>query len=249
MLRLPMETDSPLKVYQNQPGRSDLALLHLLYFVLFLVIPGTSYAYIPTAEQDCQFRNSAICELNGIQYYIDSDCPSAAKVIKPLGHERCDQSVPANKTTVPVDSGKTTPGGLQQDHVNPASIGNMERWLLPTLVITFALIVLGIVIWAIRWAWRHRFDGNMVLIRSAAVFRYIFSVICAVYATYYTFVTVYMRIFSSFDNHDSAGPGLIAAVPAFLAAPLVTIPAFFITNWILKAILDKFLKPSEIKKQ
>jgi len=76
--------------YKDQRQRSRVLLLHIVCTSIFLVT-NTSHADIPTPEQECRHRNSAICEVLGVQHYIEGGCPQGAIVIRPQGNERCDE--------------------------------------------------------------------------------------------------------------------------------------------------------------
>lgn len=43
-----------------------------------------------TPVELCRQRNSASCEVSGLKFFIDDDCPKGAKVLRPHGKERCD---------------------------------------------------------------------------------------------------------------------------------------------------------------
>lgn len=44
----------------------------------------------PTAEELCRQRNTASCEINGLRFFIEDDCPKGAKILRPKGTERCE---------------------------------------------------------------------------------------------------------------------------------------------------------------
>lgn len=57
---------------------------------LLLTAAGLGWADAQTAEEACRLRNAASCELSGLKFFIDDDCPKGAKVLRPHGKERCD---------------------------------------------------------------------------------------------------------------------------------------------------------------
>jgi len=98
-----------------------------------LLIAGLCYADVPTPEQECRIRNSALCEINGVQYLVEG----------PVLRQR--------RPSV------TRPGALRRSVAGPATVGQshstvelqavagaspgsgldrrIERWLIPALVL------------------------------------------------------------------------------------------------------------------
>ena len=62
----------------------------LFMIVCILLSTGSCRADIPTPEQKCRIRNFAVCQNNGVQFLVESDCSSTAQAIYPAGQERCN---------------------------------------------------------------------------------------------------------------------------------------------------------------
>lgn len=61
------------------------------FIVVYSLLCSTpTFADTSTAEEQCRKRNSASCEINGLKFFIEDDCPRGAKILRPKGKERCD---------------------------------------------------------------------------------------------------------------------------------------------------------------
>jgi hypothetical protein len=227
--------------------RTQIARLPFLLFGLFL-LSSVSYAYIPSPKDECEYRNSAICEIRGVQHVVAGECPQGAVVLRPPGKERCDElgEMDARRegTTIPESPVRVMPDNPSQ-HLK--GMEPTPRWILPALVIATALIATGLVIWAMRWVWLKRKQGNVLFMGIATVFRYLISALCAGYAFYSVFGMVFLNIFDRY-NHDSAGPAILAAPPALIASVAVALAVFFFTCWALEVVLDRYFKKNWGKK-
>jgi hypothetical protein len=237
----------------------------LLMVIGLLMTNGLCRADIPTTEQECRIRNSAVFQSNGIQFLVDGGCPNTAQTVRPAGQERCEavsgnvevsaQSQPDKTTSQFVSRNAEAPVGPQPDQavvrrapLSPqkdlAWVGRMERWLLPSLISFGCLLIVCAVFFTIRRIRQHRHAGNVLslAIRSALIIS--LSAIVAVIAAYQTAATVFHRVFSSFDNHDTAAPVLIAAPVAFIVFLLVLsgLSAFMV--WMLNTLLKSPLEAS-----
>lgn len=69
--------------------------MHKRYVVMFVVFiltsAGLCRADAKTPEELCRQRNAASCEVSGLKFFIEDDCPKGAKVLRPRGTERCAQ--------------------------------------------------------------------------------------------------------------------------------------------------------------
>lgn len=71
-----------------------------IFIVTFLFLGCIAHVEAKTPEELCIERNAASCEINGLKFFVtDEECPRGAKVLRPHGHERCDQ-VPVEKSAV-----------------------------------------------------------------------------------------------------------------------------------------------------
>jgi hypothetical protein len=80
------------------------AICNLSAAVVIYGLFGSSFcqADTPTAEELCRQRNSASCEINGLRFFIEDDCPKGARILRPKGTERCEllaENVKAVNTT------------------------------------------------------------------------------------------------------------------------------------------------------
>jgi len=74
------------EIYRNHLMRK--IFLAVVYFLL-LFLGGHCLAEEQTAEELCRTRNLASCEISGLKFFIDDDCPKGAKILRPHGKERC----------------------------------------------------------------------------------------------------------------------------------------------------------------
>lgn len=65
--------------------------IYLTFIALLLLSANVCKAEEKSAEELCRQRNLASCEISGLKFFIDDDCPRGAKVLRPKGRERCDQ--------------------------------------------------------------------------------------------------------------------------------------------------------------
>ena len=67
-------------------------ILHRFISVCLFMMSGLLMANvlcradIPTAEQECRIRNSAVCQSNGVQFLAEGDCPTTAQTVLPVIH-------------------------------------------------------------------------------------------------------------------------------------------------------------------
>jgi hypothetical protein len=77
----------------------------------------------PTPEELCRQRNAASCEINGLKFFIEDNCPKGAKVLRAKGKERCENLTENfkadNKIQVIAESRKLEP--LPQSNANDLS--------------------------------------------------------------------------------------------------------------------------------
>lgn len=225
--------------YADRHPRSSILLLFFFCTSIFLA-PSPGHADIPTPEQECRLRNSAICEINGVQHYVEGGCPQGAIVIRPHGNERCDELVQVNKTTGQTNQIKGPPRKPPASKLDTAHSGKTGHWLITALTIAAVLGGIFSILKVLRRLWLQLNEQNSAVGRIASVFRAILSLGLSGYAFYYTFGLVYMRVFDSFSNHETFGPAFFAAPPAFFASILAAAVVFQLAYWAIGAIIAKY---------
>lgn len=158
----------------------------------------------PTAAQDCASRNEAVCELNSVTFRVSGDCPPDARTIQTQGHEDCSAAPRLNAATpepqarhavsVPV----TVPEPVSLDMAVPYHV------LVPVL----SLLALAIVVTALKVF--HRLMGSWAELLRVLVLA-AFSGLGGAVVGWRAGIYVYHLVYATFDNHDTAGPWLIAA--------------------------------------
>jgi hypothetical protein len=208
-----------------------------------LLTLAVSRADVPTAEQDCRNRNSALCETAGVEFVVDGPCPATARTIRPQGLENC-AAVAAQITREPAPSPSASPA--TQPPPTPrddlARWGRVERWLLPAVVLTGAVLVIGVAALAFRRLFRNRNADDAARSAGYSVLQLIVAAIIAAMAAWQAAGAAFNRIFGSYDNHDTAAPLLIAVPVAFGVFVLVLPAVFAASAWILR-LLGKAFRP------
>jgi len=205
----------------------------------FLLTLGVCHADVPTSEQECRLRNAAVCESAGVQFIVDGPCPPSARIVRPPGQERCEDLSQAIAVPVPSRSSRLAVAQQPTPHRDLAWVGRIERWLLPALVLAGGLAIVVTAVVIIRRLWLRR-DGKEVIPDSArSILVWVASAALSAPVAYRAAGFAFQRVFSSFDNHDSAGPVLIAAPVSFfvfLMAWSIILPAVaFTLRWLLRA--------------
>lgn len=115
---------------------------------LLLLLPLTAPADIATAQQTCEVRRMAVCDINGNRMYQDSACPEGSITLKPLENRDCT-NVTWDDLNPPQPKTEIVPHPVK-------SRGNAwPRWLpyAALLLALAALLVLGI---TLRDSWREK---------------------------------------------------------------------------------------------
>jgi hypothetical protein len=216
----------------------------LIVASVLLLTLTVSRADVPTAEQDCRNRNAALCETAGVEFVADGPCPATARTIRPPGLENCE-AVAAQVTREPALSPAGHPATQlpSSPRDDLARWGRVERWLLPASMLVGAVLVIGVAAWAFRRRHRNRHTGESVGNAGRSIIQLVAAAAIAVPVAWQAAGAAFNRIFSSYDNHDTAAPLLIAAPVAF-AVFVLLLPAIFATSaWLLR-LLGKALRSS-----
>ena len=208
-----------------------------------LLTLAVSRADVPTAEQDCRNRNSALCETAGVEFVVDGPCPATARTIRPQGLENC-AAVAAQITREPAPSPSASPATKPPPtpRNDLARWGRVERWLLPAVVLTGAVLVIGVAAFALRRLFRNRNADDAARGSGRSAIQLVASATIAVLLAWQAAGAAFNRIFDSYDNHDTAAPLLIAAPVAFGVFVLVLPAVFAASAWILR-LLGKAFRP------
>jgi hypothetical protein len=208
-----------------------------LIVVSMLLACAVGRADVPTAEEDCRNRNSALCESFGVVSMVDGPCPATARTVRPSGAERCDQvATQVQQQSIPAPSSNATAKKSSRPRDDLARLGQIERWLLPTLVLAGGALAIGMVGWALRRLYLKRNSGDAVRRGGRSAIQVVAAFAIAVLVAWQAAGVAFQRMFSSFDNHDTAAPVLLAAPVAFAVFILVAVLAFAASAWILRIL-------------
>ena len=229
----------PTCITSSSVGR----ILGFIALGLALAASGSAQADIPTAEQECEGRNQAICEVNGLVYQQSQECPAETKTLRPLGKEDCHRAAistqnegrPANATQAapPAPHPATATNTPTRPANDMARYAATERWLMPLIVIGGgALLAVLILVALIRFFRAQRQTQGAIV--SFLIKSLIASSVAARVAQ-----AVLQQVFEELigkSNHDTAAPVLLAAPPALFAAGgafLLTAAAIFLLlSWL-----------------
>ena len=208
--------------------------------VLLLTL-AVSRADVPTAEQDCRNRHSALCETAGVEFVVDGPCPATARTIRPPGRENC-AAIAAQITREPFpspsDHPAASPPSTPRDDL--ARWGRVERWLLPVLVVVGGVLVIGVAALTLRRLYRNRNADDSARSAGRSALQLIVAATIAVVVAWRAAGSAFNRIFGSYDNHDTAAPLLIAAPVAFGVFVLVLPVVFAASAWLLRLLGQVF---------
>jgi len=205
--------------------------------LLLLMLP-LCHADVPDAHEACEYRNSALCEANGIAFIQNKPCPATAKTLRPLGHEDCSRALEAPPK---VSRAEQAPPPAAPPQTDLAYVGRIERWLIPLLVIGGVLLLGGLALYLLLRKRRQKPQSAMSSGHPAIVFFAAGSI--GLVAAYHAAGAVFSHVDAGFSNHDSAGPVLIAGGAALLAFVLVLQLVFALSALTLHAVLRRFRRP------
>lgn len=205
--------------------------------LLLLALP-VCHADVPDAREACEYRNTALCEANGITFMQTEPCPAGAKTLRPPGREDCSRALEAPAR---VNRAEPAPSPAKAPHTDLAYIGQIERWLIPLMVIGGGLLLGALALYLLlrrrRQTRQTATNGDhpaVVIVGASAI---------GLVSAYYAAGAVFSQVDAGFHNHDSAGPVLIAGGAALLAFVGVLNLAFASSALILLAVLRRFRRP------
>lgn len=205
--------------------------------LLLLTLP-VGHADVPDAREACEYRNSAQCEVNGITFLQKAPCPAGAKTLRPPGHEDCSKALEAAPR---VSHAEPATPLAKAPHTDLAYIGQIERWLIPLVVIGGGLLLSGLALYLLLRKRRQtrqadtNGDHPAIMVVGASVIGLV--------SAYHAAGAVFSHVDAGFNNHDSAGPVLIAGGAALLTFVGVLSLAFALSALILHAALRCFRRP------
>lgn len=203
--------------------------------ILLLLALPVCHADVPDAREACEYRNTALCEANGITFIQNDPCPAGAKTLRPPGHEDCSKAPEAPPR---LSRAESAPPPAKGPHTDLAYIGQIERWLIPLLVIGGGLLLGGLALYLLLRKRREKpqfasGSGHPVIVFFTAG-------AIGLAAAYHAAGAVFSHVDAGFSNHDSAGPALIAGGAALLVFALVFQLAFALSALALNALLRHF---------
>lgn len=184
---------------------------------MLLLTLAVGRADVPTAEQDCRNRNTAVCETADVEFLVDGPCPATARTVRPQGLELCDHLAQQ----------------VAQESI-PTPAGNVVA--RPELMLVGALLAVGVAAWAFGRRYRKRNADDSTRSAGQSVMESVAAAMIAVLVAWKSAGTAFNHTFGSFDNHDTAAPLLIAVPVAFAVFVLVALLAFAASNRVLRAL-------------
>lgn len=216
------------------------AVAHLLVrgAVFLLLALRVCHADVPDAREACEYRNTALCEANGITFAQNAPCPAGAKTLRPAGHEDCSKALQAPPK---VSRTEPAPPPAKAAHTDLAYVGQIERWLIPLVVIGGGLLLGALALYLLL---RKRRDNPQTATGSGHPIIVFFTAGgIGLVAAYHAAGAAFTHVDAGFSNHDSAGPALIAGGAALLVFALVFQLAFALSALALHALLRRFRRP------
>ena len=201
--------------------------------LLLLALP-VCHADVPDAREACEQRNAALCEMKGVTFMQAEPCPATAKTLRPPGHEDCSRALQAQPKATRAEPAHPP---AKVPHTDLAYIGQIERWLIPLLVIGSCLLLGALAIYLLLRKRRQKGQPAARGGHPAVVFFAAGGI--GLVAAYHAAGAVFAHVDAGFNNHDSAGPVLIAGGAALLAFVLVLNLVFALSALTLNAVLRR----------
>ncbi len=183
-----------------------------------ILLAGFAYAYVPTAEEACEYKNNAICELDGFPYYTTEPCKPPAKTIKPLGKVNCKAIQPPSPSSAvssaendnPPKDIQSTPKSWDKNHII-----NVLYNIIYTSLFVFIIFI------------THRKISNVV------------GSIVALAASYFIAKYAFFAAYANYSSHDTFGPMLIASAFGLMVFSMCFIVIKIIIRITLNGIRKK----------
>jgi len=201
--------------------------------LLLLALP-VCHADVPDAREACEQRNAALCETNGVTFMQAEPCPATAKTLHPPGHEDCSRALQAQPKATRAEPAHQS---AKAPHTDLAYIGQIERWLIPLMIIGGGLLLGALAIYLLLRKRRQKPQTAASHGHPAVVFFAAGGI--GLVAAYHAAGAVFAHVDAGFNNHDSAGPVLIAGGAALLAFVLVLNLVFALSALTLNAVLRR----------
>ena len=213
---------------------SPLARILIRGGALLLLALPVCHAEVPDAREACEHRNAALCETNGVTFMQAGPCPATAKTLRPPGHEDCSRALQAQPEATRAEPAHPS---AKVPHTDLAYVGQIERWLIPLMVIGGGLLLGALAIYLLLRKRRQKPPIAASHGHPAVVFFAAGSI--GLVAAYHAAGAVFAHVDAGFNNHDSAGPALIAGGAALLAFVLVLNLVFALSALMLNAVLRR----------
>ena len=168
-------------------------MFYTTFFIGFILWLASSlmpaYGDVPTAKENCNHQNLAICEINGLTYHTPEPCKPPAKTIKPLGNVDCSRADPVQAQSK-----------IQQSPPPIEKSAPIKDWfsIISIIIITMVMVLTWIVFS------RRKKIPSLIVSGVALVVSYFIARI-AFYA-----------VFTHFSNHETAAPILMAFGAGFI---------------------------------
>lgn len=136
--------------------KSSISFSLCSFFVVNgLLVSTAALAETSRAEDECRKRNSASCEINGLRFFIEDDCPRGAKILRPKGTERCEDLTGKVATDIKASVAVTEQHPAMQiaasDQVKPERNATIEMLESPLIVVAILGLLQGFIS---RVGWR-----------------------------------------------------------------------------------------------
>lgn len=197
----------------------------------FVLVPAVALCDVPTPQQDCEIRNAARCEINGVEFVESGGCPPRARTLRPAGTENCAEAGrdvrpmnPRERATAPGIPTEARTAGTVNGATTPRSSGlaMTAGWLAVCLAIV-------VVFW--RRGRRAANDGGGAEPRRLV--RRIAATLVGLAATCAASLWVFFAVLRHYANGDTAGPAIVGAIAALVAFVVLLYPLLALSGRLL----------------